>query len=351
MDTPPLDTTAFDLRGSHYEIGVANGQGSAPLALPTWWPEPPPLDFARACEQEIVALDAPLIEELHGYADGQGQPYEQLLQVICRPRLGGRIRTGSVPPIPPIPEQGGCTGIAWRTTTGLILVGRNYDFYPVQRIRQRIRLHPDAGRATLGMRGSVPAGRYDGVNDAGLFVSLHVVLTDRVHPPRPGVPFHLIPRILLEMCRTMDEVITQIMRMAHLHSFNYLIADPVGFCCVECHPDRVRIVYPGDARLNILAVGNFYRHPDMRPLQNRREQHISRQRVAYLESGVWQDQQLSRSWTTTQAAMQDHTAAVCGHTGGHTTLWSCVADLTEKRIAYTLGAPCCEPYSGIRWPE
>ena len=26
------------------------------------------------------------------------------------------------------------------------------------------------------MRGSVPAGRYDGVNDAGLFVCLHVVM-------------------------------------------------------------------------------------------------------------------------------------------------------------------------------
>ena len=55
------------------------------------------------------------------------------------------------------------------------------------------------------MRGSVPAGRYDGVNDAGLFVCLHVVLADEPNIARPGVPFHLIPRILLEACAFIDQ--------------------------------------------------------------------------------------------------------------------------------------------------
>jgi predicted choloylglycine hydrolase len=224
------------------------------------------------------------------------------------------------------------------------MVGRNYDFHSVQRIRQRIRLRPDGSRPTVGMRGSVPAGRYDGVNDAGLFVCLHVVLSDQPQNVRPGVPFHLIPRIVLETCSTLREALDLITMTPHLHSFNYLIADPGGFAVVECHADRLRIRHPeGD----VLACGNFYRHPDMAPLHKRRQQIVSRQRVAYLESSAWQGDD---PWQAIQATMCDHGARVCGHDGGHTTLWSAVADLTERRIVYALGAPCCTEYEPAEWP-
>ncbi|HLY25020.1 MAG TPA: C45 family peptidase [Aggregatilineales bacterium] len=335
------DMASFDLDGTHYDIGVRIGRASSPLVMPSWWPEPPPLDFALACAQTIGAAHAPLLEELYGYADGQAIEYETLLRVICRQRLGGPMRMPMV-----IPEQGGCTSVAWRTPEGRVMVGRNYDFHNVQRVRQRIRLHPDGARPSVGMRGSVPGGRYDGVNDAGLFVSLHVVLSDRVEAPRPGLPFHLIPRILLETCATREEALREIMIMPHLHSFNYLIADLEGFCCVECHHERVRIVYPED---DVLAVGNFYRHPDMATLQKRRQQTVSRARVAYLESKAWQ-RKAENAWDALQRALRDHEVGVCGHSGGHTTLWSCIADLSSKRIAYTSGAPCKDDYAPIPWP-
>ena len=132
--------------------------------------------------------------------------------------------------------------------------------------------------------------------------------------------------------------------MPHLHSFNYLLADSAGFLAVECHADRLRILYPqGD----VLAVGNFYRHPDMLTFQKNRQQLVSRQRVAYLESGIWQR---GSAWEAIQAATQDHSAKVCGHSGGHTTLWSVVADLTARHIMYSTGAPCCAPYAEVSWP-
>ncbi len=337
MNTP-LDNRTFDLSGSHYEIGLTIGRGSEPFTLPAWWPEPPALDFAQACAREIAAIHAPLIDELYGHADGQALPYDDLLRILCRQRLGGR-------PAPLVPERGGCTSLAWRDSDGHVLVGRNYDFYTVQRVRQRIRLQPDGAHPTVGMRGSVPCGRYDGVNAAGLFVCLHVVLSDRVANPRPGIPFHLIPRILLETCSTVNEAIDCITQMPHLHSFNYLLADRESFAAVECHAERLRIIHPpGD----VLAVGNFYQHRDMLSLQQRRTQTVSRARTAYLEAGDWQN---GESWDSIQAAMTDHSAAVCGHSGGHTTLWSCVADLTAQRIAYTIGAPCSEPYTPVAWPS
>ena len=347
MSDTGIDTTVFDLAGTHYEIGVAIAQGSPRFSAPSWWPEPPPLAYAQACAREIAALHPSLIDEIHGHADGQHLSYNELIRIICRQRLGGRAVVASTTQsaVPPVaPEHGGCISFAWRALDGHVLVGRNYDFYSVQRIRQRVRLRPEGSRPTVGMRGSVPAGRYDGVNDAGLFVCLHVVLSDEPKSARPGVPFHLIPRILLEMCSSVKEALDLITIMPHLHSFNYLLADPGGFAAVECHADRLRILYPqGDT----LAVGNFFRHPDMAPLQRHRQQTVSRRRVAYLESGAWQT---SAAWQSVQATLQDHEAPVCGHDGGHTTLWSAAADLTERRILYATGAPCCTPYTDVSWP-
>lgn len=340
----PVDTSTFDLKGTHYEIGLKIGQGSTRFELPPWWPEPPPLAFAEACAREIASFHPTLLDEIHGHADGQQQSYPELLRLICRQRLAGRNYTGTLGPL--IPEPGGCTSFAWRGPDGHLRVGRNYDFNEVQRIRQRVRLAPNGSRPTVGMRGSVPAGRCDGVNDEGLFVCFHIVLSDSPQMVRPGIPFHLIPRILLENCATLREALDMITMIPHLHSFNYLIADPTGCAVVECHADRLRIRYPeGD----VIACGNFYRHPDMAPLQRRRQQHVSRQRVAYLESGAWQHPDRA-PLEAVQAALRDHSMMVCGHQGGHTTLWSAAADLTTRQIGYTVGQPCCADYAAVQWP-
>src|SRR2546430_13090954 len=95
-----IDTTTFDLEGSHYDIGVAIGRASQPFTLPAWWPEPPPLPYAEACAREISALHPLLLDEIHGHADGQSQSYAEILRIICRQRLAGGILCG-----PGLPEQ------------------------------------------------------------------------------------------------------------------------------------------------------------------------------------------------------------------------------------------------------
>src|SRR5437868_5096801 len=119
-DDSTIDLTVFDLVGAHYDIGLTIGRASPRFALPSWWPEPPPLKYALACAREIGAIHPALLDEIHGYADGQGDSYDELLRLICRQRLGGRI-----PSVQNIPEHGGCTSLAWRAPDGHILVGRN----------------------------------------------------------------------------------------------------------------------------------------------------------------------------------------------------------------------------------
>lgn len=324
----PLDTQAFDLRGSHHAIGVAQGQRTARFAPPAWWPPPPDLAFAEACAAQVAELHAPLLEELRGYAEAQGLPYPDLLRGVCRRSMKLRARGG-----PAYPE-GGCSSIAYLDAEGHVRVGHNYDFYPLQRVRQQVRLHPDRGRPSLGMRGSVPVGRYDGVNDLGLFVALHVVTAEEPAEIAPGLPFHLLPRLVLELCATTREAVDLLTRVAHLNPFNYLVADPSGeFAVVEAHPARVRVRPP--AETGRLAATNHYLHPEMLAFQRGRKLTHSEGRRRALEAG---------------AALDDHTAAVCGHAGGHTTLWSVRADLTARTIAYAAGAPCVTAYAPAAWP-
>ncbi len=325
---PSIDTQTFDLRGAHYDLGLAQGARTARFAAPAWWPPPPGLAFARACAAIIRELHAPLLDELRGYADAQRLEYDDLLRGVCRWSM--KTRAPSAPAVYP---EGGCSSFARVEADGHVRAGHNYDFYPIQRVRQRVRLTPDRGRPSLGMRGSAPGGRYDGVNDLGLFVSLHVVLSDEPDEARPGVPFHFWPRLVLETCASTRQAVDLLTRAPHLNPFNYLLADPTGdLAVVEAHPRRVRVRRPDGAGL---AATNHYAHPEMLDFQRGRKLTHSLGRLQALEAG---------------AALSDHAASVCGHAGGHTTLWSMQADLTARTVAYAPGAPCQTAYQPAPWP-
>jgi hypothetical protein len=340
-----IDYQVFDLSGSYYDLGRVQGERTERFAVPEWWPAPPPLSFARACEAQIAALFPPLLDELRGYAEAQALPYEELLRGVCRRSM--RVRAlAATPPArdeaPAYPE-GGCSSLAVVGADGHVRVGRNYDFHTAQRVRQRLRLRPRGGRPTVGMRGSVPGGRYDGVNDAGLFICLHVALSDEPETIRPGVPFHLLPRLVLETCTSTRAAVDMLSRVQHLHPFNYLIADPSGdLAVVEAHPERVRVA---ETSTEAVAATNHYRHPEMARLQHGRKLTHSQQRLECLQAHSRQ-----RDAAGVLAALADHPSNLCGHAGGHTTLWSLQADLSARTLAYARGAPCETAFEAVAWP-
>jgi hypothetical protein len=335
------------LRGTHYVLGQAQGRRTERFAVPAWWPAPPPLAFAADCARQIAEAHAPLLDELRGYADAQGLPYDDLLRGVCRRSMRLRAAPSAWPARYP---EGGCSSLAAVGVDGHVRVGRNYDFHPAQRVRQRLRLAPARGRATLGTRGSVPGGRYDGVNDAGLFVCLHVALSDEPAEARPGIPFHLLPRIVLETCAGTAEAVDLLTRVRHLHAFNYLVADARGdLAVVEAHPEAARVAARGEPAV---AATNHYRHPEMRRYQRGRKLAHSERRLSHLQAqGARLQSSAGRAADgALAAAMRDHASGVCGHAGGHTTLWSLTADLTARRIAYARGAPCQASPEPVAWP-
>jgi predicted choloylglycine hydrolase len=164
-----------------------------------------------------------------------------------------------------------------------------------------------------------------------------VVLAAEPDHPRPGIPFHFLPRLVLETCATTRAAVELLTHIQHLHTFNYLIADSSGdLAVVEAHPERVRVIAPDGP---FIATTNHYRHPDMLDFQRGRKLDHSRARLDFLYASP-------SHWSR----LTDHSTNLCGHVGGHTTLWSLTANLTTHTVAYAFGPPCEAPYQPVLWP-
>jgi hypothetical protein len=346
----PPDYRYFDLRGSHADAGTTLGAHDPPFVMQPWWAPPAPVEFTRECAAVVRALHAPVMEEFAAYAEAQHWECDLLWQQSCRVNLKARFRLGGE----------GCSTFAWYVR-GHAIVGRNYDYWPLQARRQRIRFEPHHGLATLGARGGVPCGRYDGMNRHGLFASLHVIMSDTPETVKPGVPFHLAGRLALELCASAREGAELLTRIPHLSSMNYLLADPREAFVVEADPRRVRVLpLEGDA----IAATNHFRHPEMRPLQGNRVLTNSVCRAEKL-TGTFVDPHSAAEGAQApvnsldtddlmayaKALLSDRTVPVCGLSGSLTTLWSCVAELNTRRIQYAPGAPCHTAYEELPAPR
>src|SRR5262245_20149348 len=227
--------------------------------------------FMRACAALVTRLHAPLWEELAAFADALQLPAERALFV----------RAGALPH--------GCSAFAWALDDGRVIAGRNYDFYERMPTRHLLLTQPERGYAHIGMNGGLVGGRYDGMNEHGLFVALHKVMADRPRHTPPGVPYHLPPRLALETCATARDAARLIADMPHLAAFNYTVADASGaFFKLETFPGLPTQTREGTA---VIAVANHYESAALAPLQGLRSTAGSRARLAVMEQAPppWAD--------------------------------------------------------------
>jgi hypothetical protein len=315
------DYQVYEAMGSHREIGRITARRGGCVV--------PPLEGALSAEQAKLARECraivqeifpEIIEEFQGYAEELGLQEEDILWHYSLGMIGG------------------CSSIAVRTPEGM-LVGRNYDYFYIEKRRHLIRTVPQVGQAHVGIHEGLIGGRFDGLNEKGLFVSFHGA-GPRPERIRPGMSFHLIVRYLLERCKSAAEARDVLMELPVLEPKNYLLADQREAFAVEAHPDRKRVRHlEGD----VLVVTNHFVHPEMEPYQ-----------PVWPNSGrryhsLWQQGQRlkvlhSDALGALQRALAEHEAPVCGHEDGLATFWSATANLTEGQVWYSLGAPCRNPY-------
>ena len=285
-------------------------------------------DFLGACAAVLRSIHAPLWEEIAAFADALDLP----------PERGLFLRAATIPQ--------GCSVVAWRTSDGRVLVGRNYDFYVQMPTRHLLRTTVAGSFAHVGMNGGLVGGRYDGVNECGLFIGLHKVMADRAPQYAPGVPYHLMPRLALDLCATTSETISLFHETPQLAPFNYTVADKRGdLARIECYPGLPLGVQRSDS---VMATTNHYDSAALIPTIGLRPTAASRTREATLRNAVAHER--GDPWVQTAQALRDHTAPLCCHKEFGTTLWSGVFDLTNERVAYAFGPPCTTEYVEYEWP-
>jgi hypothetical protein len=325
---PSADYRVLTLTGSPEVLGRAQAAYLRPVGSPfrrNPWEDDPA--FLRACAQLVAGLHEPLWDELAAFADMLSLPAERALFV----------RAGALPH--------GCSAFAWVGYDGRVIAGRNYDFYVRMPTRHLLCTRPERGYGHVGMNGGLVGGRYDGVNEHGLFAALHKVMADRPRQIPPGVPYHLPIRLVLETCTNAADAARLIAEIPHLAAFNYTLADAHGDCfALETYPGQ-----PTQVRRSAecIAVANHYESPALAPLQGLRSTAGSRERVAAMQNAPppWED-----AWETAAAVLSDHRSGMCCHKEFGATLWSGIYDLTERRVAYAFGPPCEAEYREVAIP-
>ena len=286
------------------------------------------LGFLRSCAALVRSLHPGLWDEIAAFAEALGLP----------PERGLFIRAAQLPQ--------GCSVLAWRSITGHVLVGRNYDYYVHMPTRHLLHTATSYGYAHLGMNGGLVGGRYDGVNEHGLFIGLHKVMADRTPFYEPGVPYHLMPRLALDLCRSTMEALAFFRTIPQLSAFNYTLADKQGdFARVECYPGLPSAILQTH---DLVATTNHFDTPALAAKIGRRPVRDSQARAAHLCAAVAYER--GDPWVQTAQALADHATPLCCHKEFGTTLWSGLYDLTAERVAYAFGPPCSTPYREYAWP-
>lgn len=343
LTSPTPDYRAFSLTGTHADLGWMLGKADGPFVMQPWWAPPASQAFTAKCWDVLHETHAPLCEEYAAYAEAQHLHVDALWRRCCRVNLKAHLRSARTDG-----EFGeGCSSFALRLPQGM-LVGRNYDYLPQQTRRGRVHFAAPHTITSVGARGGVPGGRYDGVNAKGVFIALHVIMTNVPDESelRPGIPFHLFARLVLELCNSAREAADLLCHLPHLGAINYLVADPHEALVIEADPRTVRV--RETLSDTITAATNHFEHPDMRALQGRRTFANSCARLDFLrQQRVPEAASIDTQLAFAQHVLADHSAPICGKSGSLTTLWACVAELASRRIRYCPGPPDETPFEDV----
>lgn len=337
------DYRVYDVAGSHTHIGRQLGARHGIFGPSARDMHPDHVAFARASRAEMENAHAPLVEEITAYADGAGRNADDVLWHFS-------LDAGA-PPGSGLLPMNNCSTVGVLTSRGPI-IARNYDFFYFESLRHLVTVRAEGVHAHTGMWTGLVGGRHDGVNAAGVWISMHGGGGRQPDDLKPGIAFHHLCRIVLETCSSAREAVELLRDAPHIASNNYFVADRAEMFVVEAHPQRVRVRAP---ELFVLACTNHPLHPDMIELTDTPLVDNSRRRMQFLTDGasriVGHDAAgvAELEWALC-ALMRDHTVPVCGHTDGLATFWSAVCTPAEQRLAYSLGAPCRNDYGPVPWP-
>jgi hypothetical protein len=186
-------------------------------------------DELQPAVDALEALDAPLLEQLRGLAEGLAVDYDRLLRYTLSSYLKDRQRARAMD-AQPAPAREGCTtwaAAAPVASAGLTVLAKNRD-YLLDHILLQAAAHvePAGGYRyiCIGSAGS-PMVFSSGINEQGLVVAdTHVLSRDL----GPGVPRVSLMREILERHASTASALVYLRSMQHMGGGTLLLADRAG---------------------------------------------------------------------------------------------------------------------------
>jgi predicted choloylglycine hydrolase len=193
------------------------------------------------------------------------------------------------------------------SATGTMLLGRNLDFFDLGYLHRYSLVtvrRPGSGRLgylDLGFPGSV--GCFSGMNEAGLAVVRHAVLSPKIPLTFDinGVPFAATLRLVMETCRNVPGAVDLLKRTRHASPGIVVMADPSTAVITETTPGGVRV---RNASAGVTGCTNHYLDPTLAD-PNQPNEFRTLDRLATLSKSSADPRDVVGVWAALHAVHQD----------------------------------------------
>ncbi len=283
-----------------------------------------------------------LLDEMRGVADGAEIDYDAIMTLT------------TTAPFDP-DKVPGCSIVAVmpeRTVDGRMIIGRNFDMFEdvSKEGATTYCTYPEGHYASVG-NCDIWVGRWDGLNEAGVFTGTTALFLPSPEPALPGPVGWFTGRHILDRFAAVGEAIDFIQTLPSTGSGSRLVADKSGRAVViESSPQGREVRYPRDG---LLILTNHAVCPALAGKDHASEGYADSQarynRLYELLGGA-----KLIDVEMVKAAMADHKGGVCSHRVGSSgrkdsTIWSVVARPDERKIDIAEGHPCRSQYRAVRF--
>lgn len=328
------------LKGTYYEMGLEQGRSLREVGFSLPPPQSRALQFARLCEEMVRRYTPELVDEMRGVAEGAGIDYDTIMTLTTTAPFGPDEITGcSIVAV--MPE---------RTTDGRMIIGRNFDmFEDVSKEGATTYLtYPEGRYASVG-NCDIWVGRWDGLNEAGLFTATTALFLPNPGPSLPGLVGWFTGRQILDRFATVEEAVGFVQSLPLTGSGGRVIADSSGKAvAIESSVEGRQIRYPENG---LLILTNHAVCPAFAGKDGAGAGYADSQaRYSRLYDLLHVDRAIGVE--DVKKAMSDHEGGVCSHrvdSSGRkdSTIWSIVATPGARQVDIAEGQPCAMTYRTV----
>ena len=275
-----------------------------------------------AARAELLEKNCPGVwEELSGLAEGIGVNMGDnlFLRLIAMPRAGACSQIAVMPD---------------KSQNGHLLAARSYEYSLDDEMIYCVTRVPGAYRhAGFSL---FQAGRFDGMNEKGLAVTMSSCEVVKSSEGEAGLNFAAPIRTLLDRCATVDEALERLAPMPVRGNFQMMLADGDRAAVVEFGPGVRAIRRPVNG---YLAAFNHYRSPEITSILPEKRYFSSARQDAVDAFMAAHDKVSLDDLKALLTANVPRGLSCRAYSDGFGTLHSMLFDLTDRRLFCAMGAP------------